>query len=456
MSDKLLKYDVFISYRRNEAGQPLSRLLAEHLRDKGLEVFYDEDTIKGGKFNQAIYQSIDKSNNFIIVLTKDCLDRCKNEEDWVRLEFEHALKKAEEEELNIIPVFTGEFEWPVDDSDLVKACPMIKVLKYYNGRKINYENFNESINSIIELFNKREILNQKEKRIDNRYLDISDNDYIENEIERLHHQRKLLDNFDKKIVSDLISSFDSPAILDLGCSDCNYIMSRISDLDKVSLFVGVDSNAQSLEHAKENFSRDKFYFEQIDLMDSLSLTNRLKDILKSNHKESFDIINLSMILLHINKPYDLVKTVYPFLSEEGYIIVKEIDDGFNIAYPDDDNSFKRVFEICSRNEKSGYRKCGREVYDILVKFFDSRDISLEKLCVSTVGMNKAQRRDLFDIYFSFILADLKDMVEKYPFDKRYRSDYEWYSANYNELERRFISEDFFFSLGFMLYTAKNT
>ena len=455
--NRQIDYDVFLSYRRNEAGAPLTRLIAEHLREKGLLVFFDEDTIKSGKFNEALYTSIERSSNFAIVLTKDCLNRCTNKEDWVRKEFEYALKMTESNNLNIIPIFTNEFVWPEDDSDLIKACPAIKTLKYYNGRKINYEDFNNCINSIVELFNKVESTKKKEKRIDNDYLnsDYSQKeDNYEQELERLHRQRKLLDKFDKKKYLEIFSTLDNPAVLDVGCSDCNSIMPRMGDLDNISLFVGLDSNEASLISARDEYNYPHFIYQSIDVTDGNALNKYLKEVLKANHKTGFDVINISMVLLHIKKPYELIKNLFQHLNDDGYMIIKDIDDGFNIAYPDPEGSFDRVFKICSRNETSGYRKCGREIYNTLIKFFEGKDISLDKLCVTTVGMNRSQRRDFFDIYFSFILSDLKYMVEKYPFDKYYREDYEWYQNIYNDLEQEFIREDFFFSLGFMLFVAK--
>ncbi len=93
------EYDVFISYRR-ENGRDIARLLQQGLEKKGVRCFFDYNEISDGNFNEKIYDSIDSSKNFIILMTNDSLNRCINDNDWVRIEIERALAKG----INIIPV----------------------------------------------------------------------------------------------------------------------------------------------------------------------------------------------------------------------------------------------------------------------------------------------------------------------------------------------------------------
>ena len=46
------------------------------------------------------------------------------------------------------------------------------------------------------------------------------------------------------------------------------------------------------------------------------------------------------------------------------------------------------------------------------------------------------------------------MRNRYPNDNKIKSDYEWYRDVYEELEEKFLDKNFFFSLGFMLLTAR--
>ena len=49
---------------------------------------------------------------------------------------------------------------------------------------------------------------------------------------------------------------------------------------------------------------------------------------------------------------------------------------------------------------------------------------------------------------------MKQLLEKYPEDRRLKADAEWYDSVYDDLEERFQDDAFYFLLGFVLYTAQ--
>lgn len=132
-----MHYDIFISYRR-EGGFETAALLCGRLKDVGYRVFFDVETLRSGRFNEALYLEIEQCQDFIVVLTPGSLDRCYNAEDWVRLEIAHALKTKK----NIIPILTRGFEWPHDlpsDIDEVRYC---------NGVTPNQEYFDATLEKL--------------------------------------------------------------------------------------------------------------------------------------------------------------------------------------------------------------------------------------------------------------------------------------------------------------------
>ena len=102
-----MNYSVFISYRR-EGGFETASLIAEKLRNAGYSVFLDVESLRSGKFNEQLYAVIKQCTDFILVLPKDGLNRCANENDWVRLEVACAMQNDK----NIIPVMLNGFTWP--------------------------------------------------------------------------------------------------------------------------------------------------------------------------------------------------------------------------------------------------------------------------------------------------------------------------------------------------------
>ena len=93
------KYDVFISYRR-EGGKNIARLLKTELGLRGYHAFLDFDELKDGRFDKRIMNAIDAAPVFMFILSDHALDRCVDENDWVRKEIEYAMAT----ERHIIPI----------------------------------------------------------------------------------------------------------------------------------------------------------------------------------------------------------------------------------------------------------------------------------------------------------------------------------------------------------------
>ena len=91
---------VFISYRRDATGKSFARLLKQELTHRGYDVFLDVDSLDAGYWKDQILTQVPKRAHFLLLLTPGALDRCADENDWVRREFLLALRHQR----NIVPV----------------------------------------------------------------------------------------------------------------------------------------------------------------------------------------------------------------------------------------------------------------------------------------------------------------------------------------------------------------
>lgn len=127
-----MKEQVFISYRR-DGGDVTAKLICESLKNHGYSVFYDFDSLSGGYFDDRIIEAIEGCKDFILVLPKNSLDRCVNEDDWVRLEIECAMKNRK----NLIPVMLPDFTFPGNLPQSIKDLPRVNavtfVMAYFDG-----------------------------------------------------------------------------------------------------------------------------------------------------------------------------------------------------------------------------------------------------------------------------------------------------------------------------------
>ena len=110
--EKFMAYDIFISYRRKGAGAGVAGELQAKLENLGYKVFLDVDKIGSGQFPTQIKQAITECKDFLLVLSPGTLDRCVDEEDWVRRE----IILAQEMNKNIVGIGLPGFIMPEEDA----------------------------------------------------------------------------------------------------------------------------------------------------------------------------------------------------------------------------------------------------------------------------------------------------------------------------------------------------
>lgn len=123
------KYDIFISYRRDN-GWFLANSLREMLCAKGYKVFFDIDSMLNVNFPKVIINTIEQCTDFLLILTPHSLDRCiNNEDDWIRQELRCALKAGK----NVIPVTDEDFVFPAVLPEDIEGIKDINCVKYHKA-----------------------------------------------------------------------------------------------------------------------------------------------------------------------------------------------------------------------------------------------------------------------------------------------------------------------------------
>jgi hypothetical protein len=119
------KPDVFISYRR-DGGSAEARLIRSALTDRGLNVFLDVTGLKQGHFDLTLLSRIAQARVFVLVLSPHSLERCTDEQDWLRREIAHAIQTGR----NIIPVILPGFEFPRELPIDIQDLPRYQAVLY--------------------------------------------------------------------------------------------------------------------------------------------------------------------------------------------------------------------------------------------------------------------------------------------------------------------------------------
>lgn len=135
--------DAFITYRR-ESGYLMAQLIRSSLQMKGIHCYLDLEEDRSGAFDVRLLDAIRDSAHFILILTKDSLNRCVNHDDWVRREIVEAVKSGK----HIIPVRYPDFKWP---KELNEQFPdEIRAVENKQNVILSQEYFQSTIDKIVD------------------------------------------------------------------------------------------------------------------------------------------------------------------------------------------------------------------------------------------------------------------------------------------------------------------
>ena len=434
--------DAFISYRR-ETGLDRARSIAMGLKSKNYSVFFDCDSLVEGKFNQQIYKNIENSYNFVLVLSKNSLDRCTNEGDWVRLEIEHALKLGK----NIIPVMCSDFVIPEHIEESIASVLMIQAESY------NAVTFDESISKIINRLkdaNGKRLLLTKRHNVSNTFY--ANGGMSREEKRRIKADYKTTQEIEERIFNTFLEGRQNVTIFNPAIYLNETTFKRYDKHEQITQVYGMTNSEEDAAEANQMLSVNPNYKGKIYVgnMEYENFEDMMDSILSENDLKGFDVIDLSLIIRDLSNPLEKIKQAVDRLNENGVIYVRELDHGMVMAYPDPQNLIGTMLDYIKNDLYSGDFFAGRKTYNLL-KMAGIDDVYFRNEMISTVNMSSRERIDLMETYFSYVIREYKSMLEKEPDNVNYSTAIEWIEMHYSELEDKFRHPDFFFLSGFMFF-----
>lgn len=436
--------DIFISYRR-DGGYAMARLLYECFHNVGLSVFLDLEELRSGQFNTKLYEAIDGCENFILVLPPNSLDRCEDENDWLRLEIEHAIKLNK----NIIPVMMIGFSFPEHLPSSMQMLP------FFNGVQASREYFDATIKKLLSMLRGVNLdekqINLNERQYDVRYY------YDEDELEkrRLRTEDHLLSKYEIPIVTKLIEDKEDVVCLDVNVLSTTGSYARLAD-PKIKKVIALtyDKNIEQRGNAKkiEGENGDEIDFFQVQF-ESDDFETQLEKCLHTAGVDGIDLVYLSMAIMDFKKPFKVLQAIQNYLNDDAVMLIRDVDDGAVFAYPDKDGMFAKFQSFYIHNIYSGYRYTGRQIYSYIRKM-EPREIVLEHYGINTSNMSRKEKKELFEAWFSFIPNDFARMLRENPESKTAKEATEFCEKYYDELNEQFFSKDVLFSAGYVIYSVK--
>lgn len=433
--------EVFVSYAHEDLEKV--KEIVDCLEGQGVYCWYAPRDVGARRYAKAICDAIESARIFLLMLSKHSAVS-----EHVLNEVEMAYNKRRASNGNLV-IQTLCLEQLDTDS------PEFDEIMYYI-RRINFiqaDSFVSPLNLAEQFIDANKSILHISK-INKPKPDATSEYYSSRrEDNRLEIQNRLVRAFDIDVYRKYLSGYECPVVLDVGCGNGAQIMDRLASVCRDYRLAGIDRDGQKIAEATERFSREgRAKFLRLDISDE-EFEDKLAEFSRECGYEKYDVINISMLLLHIKSKCALLRVLRRMLKDDGVVIIKDIDDGLNFAFPDEEGVFDRIYRICDNNETSGLRKNGRRIYTNLYRA-GYRNIILEKEGMTSIGMNYDEKEDFFNMYFRMILGDVRWMHEKYPDNRDIEEEYNWYKENYERISEMFMCEDFVFSLGFQIYVAK--
>ena len=431
--------DVFISYRR-DGGYAFARLLYECLHKENISAFLDLEELRSGPFNEKLYSAIESSENFILVLPQNALDRCSSENDWLRLEIEHAIKHKK----NIIPLLVNGFTFPDN------LPPSLQVLPFFNGVPVSREYFDACIEKLISML--KNVKRDGTSVLLDRHNDVRyyyDED--EQEKHRLRTEDALLARYEAPIVQKLLEGKKDVVCLDVNVLNPKRAYQRFDypEVSKVIALTYSEDVATIGNRDREN-ENVQFFTAQFEAND---FEDQLENCLDEMGVDGIDFVCLSMAIMDFKKPFKVLQAIQNCLNENAVMIVRDIDDGAVFAYPDNKDLFKKMQSFYIHNKYSGFRYTGRQVYSFVHKM-EPKSICLERYGINTSDMSRRDKKALFECWFSFIPNDFQRMLREDPSCEIAKEVVNFCNEHYDALNEAFFSSETLFSSGYVIYSVK--
>jgi Methylase involved in ubiquinone/menaquinone biosynthesis len=426
-------HDVFISYESHSKN--IADAICSTLERNKIRCWYAPRDVGTGSYASSIIEAIKNSKVFVLVLNQNA-----SESPHVLNEVETAYKRIKDG-LTIIPFKISE--------------NVSEEMEYYVKRIHWIDAMTESLETSIDKLKQHvgklvglEPDAVKKGRIKNNYMECAS----EKEADRLKCQITALEYFTSDVYDKLVNGRSGLRVLDLGSNRGEQIMNMLGKRPEVDKIIGIDISEEVVKDANDEYADTCAKFYLVDC-ESESFESKLKDIMKENGIEAFDIVNMSHLLHNMKCPFKALKAAKKVLSKDGVFMIIDVDDGQFLAHPDPDGIFTRSVEILGKSETSGYRSNGRETHSLL-KRVGMRNIVLEKNGLSTAGMSFDIKECVYKMYIGLVPIVISESIFNDPDNPKHRADQTWILENMDELEQAFFGEEFFMNIGFMVYTAR--
>lgn len=270
------------------------------------------------------------------------------------------------------------------------------------------------------------------------------------EINRLAVQNRLLKDYEQPVCQRVIGGRHNLKLLDIGCNDGSKTADRFT-CENITQVIGLEYHRHLAKKAQKTYGNNGFAFYQCDV-EGAGFIKRLRHLMAKNSIEAFDIIHISFVLMHLKNPGELLTSLRDVLTPGGKLFLVEADDSFSKVSSDTNHLYRNFLKILSDDPFSGDRNCGGKLPALLEKS-GYKQIQLESTCIGADQSERLKKKDMFDIFCSYLPADMILLQKQEPDNTQYIACVGWLNQHYHTLKELFLAENTSISMGVSIITC---
>ncbi len=447
-----MDYKVFISFKNTENNEftkdkQISEQLYKYLEEKGVKTFYSNITLLDfgeSAYKEVIDDVIDEVCIMVVIGSKKEYLTSR----WCKYEW-HTYQQ------NILAnIVQGSIITYLGDMELSEVPTAIRHYQSFKIGQTPIETVGDFIIRAVQSSQKGK--EQKQELIKEEITEKTTNNSefaqkrasfydstFSGEYKRLKMQGEAMrpsDMLGVNYVKEQLKDKETVYILDVGCGYGVVGRDRFCDF-KNKVIVGIDISDGVLQKAKELNDDANAHYEKLDLL-SENFDEEIEIIMDKYNIKSFDVVFGAYILQHVKDPIKALRNLRCCLSDSGYVIFRQSDEGTYITYGDNG----LVKKICDRYLKApglDDRFIGRKMYYYL-ETTGYKNVRVFGNFINTSQMNYDERMALYKMRFSLRTMYYKKALEKDSYNMEAKNDLEWMTYALDKLQEVFGSPSFWF------------
>lgn len=270
------------------------------------------------------------------------------------------------------------------------------------------------------------------------------------EMQRLRLQNRLLSGYEAPMFAQIFSEKNNIAALDIGSNDGTKTVERFSS-EAVKTVIGLEYNPALVIRAQKKYENGRFSFYPCDV-EADDFSENLRMWMKEKDLRGFDMIYLSFVLMHLSDVPKLLRTLRPFLKEDGKLLIIEANDGVSTLNGDKGGLLGEFLEILKSDKYSGNRETGRNLCGLLRENgYDGIHIWHDSISAGEGETEK--KKAIFTTFFSYLPEDIALLLAAEPENPEYKAWSDWIDRNYQALRRLIMEEKSVISMGIQILTC---